>query len=235
MNKKSLKFWKKVFENRKKLSVGLLLFVGLLAVTWGFVESHYTVRVLDRANVLRDNGVPVAQRLKELSGDSQEAFQKTMLSFSNIHNDDSPTLAPPNVLWSRHQHVFAGLTWQENKERYYRYMYYQNLDGKWLASTLRKGDFVTSIALFGWGRHTNRLSFDSKPLTLDEILQEARNYQRFYNNFSIKEASSPKLDYLVFPKDREIDLKNIDKWYERSEAEQHGIYSLYQLKLRRPE
>ena len=224
--------WKKIFEGRRKLSAGLLIPLGVLAVVWGFVECHYTVRVLDRANVIRDKGMPLANRLTELAGDSPEQYSSMILSFSNIHSDDSPTVAPQNVLWSRHQHVFAGLTWQENKERYYRYLYYQNLDGKWLGKTLRKGDFVSSIALFGWGRHSNRLSFDAKPLNIEEILAEAKNYQSFYENFSIKEASSPKLDYLILPGGRKMDFSNIDKWYERSGEEQHGIYTLYKLKLR---
>jgi len=224
--------WRKVFEHRQKLSVGLLIPLGVLALAWGFVESHYTVRVLDQANILRDNGIPIANRLTELAGDSPNSYQSTILSFSNIHNDDSPTVAPQNVLWSRHQHVFAGLTWQENKERYYRYLYYQNLDGKWLGKNLNKGDFVSSIALFGWGRHSNRLSFDAKPLTTEEILAEAKRYQYFYENFSIEEASTPKLEYLVLPTNRKMDFRKIDKWYERSGEEQHGIYTLFRLRLR---
>lgn len=225
--------WKRIFEDRRRVSVGLLLSVGFFAVAWGLIECHYTVRVLDRANMTRDNGVPLAKRLKELAGNSNDRYQSTVLSFSNIQSDDSPTLAPQNVLWSRHQHVFAGLTWQENKERYYRHLYYQNLDGKWLGRNLRTGDFVTSIALFGWGRHSDRLSFDAKPLMIDEILEETKNYQSFYEKFSFKDASTPKLEYLVLPTDRKMDFRNIDKWYERGEKEQHGIYTLFRLKLRR--
>src|SRR5690606_2177546 len=37
----------------------------LLVIAWGFVECHYTVRVLDEANVDRDKALPVARRLEE--------------------------------------------------------------------------------------------------------------------------------------------------------------------------
>ena len=36
-------------------------------IGWGFVECHYTVRVLDDANVARDEQVPLGRRLTELS------------------------------------------------------------------------------------------------------------------------------------------------------------------------
>ncbi|NNE99429.1 MAG: hypothetical protein HKN25_10465 [Pyrinomonadaceae bacterium] len=224
--------WKTVLADRRKLSVGLLVPLGLAAVAWGFVECHYTVRVLDRPNIVRDNGIPLAMRLVELAKDRPDRYRSTVLSISGIQSDDSPSIAPQAVLWSRHQHVFTGLTWQENKERYYQYLYYQNLDGKWLAEALQKGDFVSSIALFGWGRHSDRLSFDAKPLSIQEIVEESKNYQRFFMKFSRKDALSPQLEYLVLPRGHNIDLRNIDKWYERTGEEQHGIFTLFKLKPR---
>ena len=35
------------------------------------------------------------------------------------------------------------------------------------------------IALFGWGRHTDRLNSDYKPLTFGEIDDEARTYAAY--------------------------------------------------------
>ncbi|MGI8670010.1 MAG: hypothetical protein ACR2J3_09235, partial [Aridibacter sp.] len=127
----------------------IILVVSVLAVIWGFVECHYTVRVLDDANIARDQGMPLAKRLTELSKEEIKPYQQTIFSMTNIQADDSPTVAPQNVLWARHQHVFAGLSGQESKERYYQFLYYQNLDEKWLESRLKNGDFVSMIALFG--------------------------------------------------------------------------------------
>lgn len=210
--------------------------VALIAVIWGFIECHYTVRVLDGANVARDNAYPLGKKLTELAKDDADKYQQTIFSLTNIQADDSPTIAPQNVLWARHQHVFAGLSWQESKERYYQQIYYQNLDERWLENTLRNGDFVTMIALFGWGRHTNRLSSQAKPLTDIEIVEEAKRYKKYRENFSKKEATNPQLTYFIIPTkwdvENRIDLANLDKWYERYDREVVGDYVLYKLKLR---
>lgn len=213
--------------------------LAVLAIIWGFVECHYTVRVLDDANVARDNAFPVGKRLTELAKDSKNPFQETIFSVSNLQSDDSPTIAPQNVLWARHQHVFAGLSWQESKERYYQQMYYQGLDENWLENTLRNGDFVSMIALFGWGRHTDRLSSQAKPLTYREINEEAKKYGEYIKNFSIKEATNPKLSYIILPSswveanNEKFDFTNLDKWYERDNGERVGEYLLYKVKLRK--
>lgn len=203
----------------------------LAAVVWGFVECHYTVRVLDDANVARDEALPVARRLEQLAGGDSEKFQRTVLSFDGIFADDMPTVAPQNVLWSRHQHVFAGLSWQQNKERYYRYLYYSGVDEQGLDRMLKK-DFVSQIALFGWGRHSDRLSANAKPLTYGEIAEEARNYGRFVETFGRATAADPMLSYVVFDSEYAPDLGIVEKWYELYDPETIGKYTLYKAKLR---
>lgn len=207
--------------------------LALIAVFWGFVECHYTVRVLDDANVDRDKAIPLAKRLTDLAKDDPHPNQTTTLVLgSMLIADDLPTVAPQNVLWARHQHVFAGLSWQESKERYYKYAYYQNVDEKGL-DYLIKNDFAVMIALFGWGRHTDRLSIDAKPLTYGEVAEEARKYREFRENFSLKEATDPELSYVVVPNEWTFDLTNLDQWYERDAGEVIGDYTLYKVKLRR--
>ena len=102
--------------------------VAIAAIAWGFVECHYTVRVLDWANEHRDKGLAVAKRLEEFAKASPDKHRETVLAFDGILADDLPTVAPQNVLWARHQHVFAGLSWQESKERYYQYLYYNGVE-----------------------------------------------------------------------------------------------------------
>ena len=225
-------FWHKCFETKSRVSKFLLSVITVFAIVWGFIECHYTVRVLDRANVTRDKGVPLAKRLVDLSKKESDSHRTTIFSIGTIFSDDSPTLIPQNVLWARHQHIFAGLSAQENKERYYQYLHYQNLNEKWLEKRLKKGDFVSMITLFGWARHSNRLSSASKPLTLQEIKKESRSFGEYIRKFGEKEASNPKLSYVVVPKDWKIDFRNLDKWYERDEGETIGIYRLYKIKLR---
>jgi hypothetical protein len=205
--------------------------LALVAVTWGFVECHYTVRVLDEANVERDVALPVAKRLEQRSSEDVDPHRSTVLAYDMIQSDDLPSVAPQNVLWARHQHIFAGMSWQENKDRYYQFLYYQNVDAKGLEYLLRN-DFVAKIALFGWGRHTDRLSSEAKPLTNGEVAAEVTRYAAFRTNFNAANAAQPMLSYAVVNNDADTDLANLDKWYERDAGEVIGKYTLYKLKLR---
>ncbi len=203
------------------------------AAVWGFVECHYTVRVLDDVNVLRDQQMPVARRLTELAGNSPDRFQQSVLHFGIAEADDLPTIAPQATLWARHQHVFAGVTWQENKERYYQYLNYQGVPPKQLAAGMKTGDdFVSVIALFGWGRHTDRLNAAYKPLTFGEIDAEALRYADYVRDFDPAKAGNRPPDYLVCDAEDPPDLANVDKWFERDAGEKLGKYMLYRLKLR---
>lgn len=203
----------------------------LAAVIWGFVECHYTVRVLDWANAQRDAGLPVAQRLEELARTIPDAYRTTVLSYDGIFADDMPTVAPQNIVWARHQHVFAGLSWEESKRRYYLQLYYQGIDGKGL-DYLLKNDFVSMIALFGWGRHTDRLSSEAKPLTYAEIAEEVRSYERFISAFSIQEASDPLISYVVIKNDDNTDRSNLERWYVLDQIEDIGDFRLLRATLR---
>ena len=107
-----------------------------------------------------------------------------------------------------------------------------NLDENWLAYSMRNSDYVSIIALFGWDRHSRRLSARYKPLTFREIKEEAARYGEFRRNFGTEQASSPALSYVVVPKDWRADFTNLDKWYDRSEPEIWGDFILYQVKLK---
>lgn len=227
--------WRGVGQNYPKFSKGLLVSLAVIAAVWGIVECHYTVRVLDDANIARDEAIPVAKRLTELSATdtpSPDSNRAVVMAISMVQGDDLPTVAPQAVLWARHQHVFAGGTAQENKERYYQYLYYMDLDEKWLNKSLKTGDFVSMIALFGWGRHTPRLSGEYKPLTYGEIDEETAKFGDYYRNFSFEQASHPTLSYVVAPVDWKVDFTNLDLWYDRDAGENFGKYTLYKVKLK---
>ena len=224
--------WRKISLNKPLFSKIALSFIALLAIFWGFVECHYTIGVLDDLNVARDKVMPIARRLEELAKGEAHPHQSTVLVFGMVEGDDLPSIAPQNVLWARHQHVFAGLSWQESKERYYQYLYYLNLDETALENRLRNGDFVSMISLFGWGRHTNRLSSAAQPLTYREIAEEAGRYSEYRRNFSAKEANNPTLSYIIVAPDWDVDFTNVDIWYDRGIGEKVGEYMLYQLTLK---
>jgi hypothetical protein len=212
-----------------------LTITAVIATVWGIVECHYTVRVLDDSNIARDETMQVAQRLEELSENntrSTDGTRAVVFSESMIQGDDLPTVAPQPVLWARHQHVFAGLNWQESKERYYQWLYYMNLDEAWLDNSIKKGDFVSMIALFGWGKHTKRLSSEFKPLTHREITEEAQRYGEYRKRFGIEQASQPTISFVVVPRDSRLDLSTLKRWYEFDGGENFGAYTLYKVRLK---
>ncbi len=201
-----------------------------LAVLWGFVECHYTVRILDDVNISRDEAYPVGQLLTELGGEDPDAHRRVVLHFSTAEADDLPTIAPQSVLWARHQHVFAGVTWAENKERYFQQLYYEGVSPKKLSDGMKRGgDFVSMIAIFGWGRHTDRLNADHKPLTFNEIDSEVDKFAEYIERFDREMPGVVPLDYLVVSNEYEPFLANIDRWYERDSGKTLGKYVLYRL------
>lgn len=215
-----------------RTSVKIICSVAMLFVVgWGFVECHYTVRVLDEANVDRDRALPVANRLEQLAADEPDPHRATVLSYDWMFADDMPSVAPQNILWARHQHVFAGLSWQESKERYYQQLHYQNVDENGLDYML-KNDFVSQIALFGWGRHTDRLSADAKPLTYGEISEEVKRYGEYRRNFSKQQATNPLIRYVIVPHWDRFDLSKLEEFYELDEGETVGRHTIYKVRLR---
>lgn len=204
------------------------------AVLWGFVECHYTVRVLDDVNVARDEAMSVGRRLTELAQDDREATKRTVLYLPIAEADDMPAIAPQPVLWARHQHVFADVSTQENKERYYQQLYFSGVTPDDLADRIKNGeDFVSMIALFGWGRHSDRLNSEYKPLTIGEVDQEANLYRSYINAFDARSAAV-RLSYLVTGAEESGSyLTNLDQWYERYDREEFGgKYVLYKLRLK---
>ncbi len=215
-----------------RTSIRIICASAMVIVTaWGFVECHYTVRVLDEANVDRDKALPVAKRLEELAASEPDPHRSTVLSYDWLFADDMPTVAPQNILWARHQHVFAGLSWEESKERYYQQLHYQGIDDRGLDHLL-KNDFVSQIALFGWGRHTDRLTTESKPLTYGEIADEVERYRLYRMKFNKERASNPLIRYVVVPNWDRFDLSNLEEFYELDDGEIVGGHTLYKARLK---
>jgi hypothetical protein len=227
-------FWQKFISHRKTVSLVALSTLGLISIGWGYIEARDTTVFWDSANIRRDEAMPINLHLRELAGDIENGKQQTTLNLEAIQADSQPTVAPQAVLWARHQHVFAGLRdWEENKRRYYKLLYYSNLD----ADTLRRAltgcqDIEACMALFGWDRFNARLSANARPLTFGEVEEEVRRYDAFYKNFSRADALDPRLDFVIVYDDAASRLTNLDVWYERGAAQSFGKYTLYELKIK---
>jgi len=222
-------YFREALFSRSRTSLGACASLATLAVCWGFVECHYTVRVLDEANLLRDRQLPAELFLVNEAKSKADPFKGTVFAVSNILADDLPTVAPQNVLWARHQHIFPGLTWEESKERYYKYLYFQGLNDEWLGKRLNNGDFVSMIALFGWGRHSDRLTVDAAPLSKDEIAAEVLNFRKYIEEFDADRAAEPLLTHLVVPAGWDVNLENLKRWYEIGPAMEAGNQIVYRL------
>ena len=217
-----------------KLQSVILLLVGLTAVIWGYLEVKNTTKLLVSWNLERDEAMPISKRLVELAKENETLYGKTAvtLNFDYIQADNQPVVAPQAVLWARHQHVFAGVGWEENKTRFYQMLYYAGRDSEWLRQDLRNGDIEAYMALFGWDRFNATLSVNARPLTVGEVEEEVRRYDAYDKNFSFAQASAPTLSFVVVPNDLKIDLSNLRRWYEIDDGENFGKFRLHKVKLK---
>ncbi len=217
-----------------KIYSAVLLFVGMTAVVWGYLEVKYTTKLLVSWNLERDQALPVSKRLVELAKENETLAGKNAvtLNLDYIQADNQPTIAPNAVLWARHQHVFAGVGWEENKTRFYQLLYYSGRDADWLRQDFRNGDIEAYMALFGWDRFNPTLSVNAHPLTVGEVEEEVRRYDVFYRNFRFAQASAPPLSFIVVPDDANLDLSNLMRWYEMDAGEDFGKFKLHKVKLK---
>jgi hypothetical protein len=226
-------FWIRFDLSNNKQARTVAIAMASLAVLWGFVECHYTVRILDDVNIARDESFPVGTYLAELGRGDPQVHKRTVLHFGTSEADDLPTIAPQSVLWARHQHVFAGVTWDENKARYFQQLFYEGVTPQRLAAGMKRGgDYVSIIAIFGWGRHTDRLNAEYKPLTFGEIDDEVDRYAQYIKNFSRDTPGAVGIDYLVVSNQSEPFLDNVDKIYLRDSGKDLGKYTVYRLTRR---
>ncbi len=220
-----------------KIYSAVLLIIGMTAVVWGYLEVKYTTRFLISWNVEREEAMPVTKRLVELARENETLYGKTAvtLNFDYIQADNQPVTSPQAVLWARHQHVFAGVGWEENKERFYQMLYYGGRDADWLRQDIRSGDIEAYMALFGWDRFNPVLSANYRPLTALEVEEEVRTYDKYYKNFSREQASRPMLSLAVVPNNLNLDLSNLKRWYQLDAGENLGAYTLYKVRLKEVE
>jgi hypothetical protein len=216
-----------------KIYTSVLLVLGFAAVVWGYVEAKYTTQLLIFWNIEREEAMPVTKRLAELVQENRRAAKDSVtLNFDYVQADNQTVVAPQAVLWARHQHVFAGVGWEENKERFYKLHYYADRDAEWLRRDFKSGDIEAYMALFGWDRFNATLSVNSRPLTVGELEAEIARYDDYYKNFSLEQATNPTLSFVVAPNSMPKDFSNLRRWYELDEGETHGAYTLYKVKLK---
>ena len=211
-----------------------LLYFGAAAAIWGFVESTATATRNAGYESLRDEAMPVLNYLdqQQASEPPQNGRYPTVVSTSLMVADFIPTVTSYRSLWNPHTNSAGGVTAAENKELFYRYLYYSGFTEKDVAQALEENLFEVKAAFFGGGRALSELDKNSAPITKREVEAELANYAKFRNSFDRTKAADPALSYIIVPTKAEPDFQKLDQWYKRDEGKQFGLFKLYKLTLK---
>lgn len=219
--------------NALKFRRGLIYF-GIAAVLWGFVESTASATRNAGFESLRDEAMPVLSYLHEQEGTDRHVDGRypVIVSTNLMVADFIPTVTSYRPLWNPHTNSAGGADLIENKELFYRYLYYSGFDEKDVTKAMGDNVFELMSAFFGGGRALSALDKGSKPITRPEMEAEIRNYARFRNEFDSKKAADPELSYIIVPTKAEPNFQKIDQWYNRDEGKVFGLFKLYKLRLK---
>jgi hypothetical protein len=223
-----------VLVTRKWWTSPRLLALACIALTWATAEVTLAT-ILNRShNVHIDEGKLVAKRLGELSfGDGSLGTEIPVVLVSDLQLADRlPTDAPQVPLWAPHMLIFPGVSENENRERFFKQLYYLGFDEHKIYSELDRSDWTFYAGLFPYYRLSPVTRGNTSPITPEEIRTQVDEYKKYSDAFSREQASSPRLHYLVVSADRELSYENIDRWYERDRGEVLGKFVLYRLTLR---
>lgn len=212
--------------SRKASSQKRLVVIAAVAVLWTFAEVWLAASVSFDYNRQIDDGKPVADRLAQAGSVASAVVLIDHLKLA----DRLPTDAPQAVLWAPRMLVFPGVSEAENRERFWRQLYYLGYDEKKFMAEVSDWNFLTGM--FPYQRLSPVVTGSQSPITPEELRAQYAAYLEYAHAFNRDRAASPALSYLVVQADRQPDFANLDRWYERGAGERVGDSILYQLKLR---
>jgi len=216
-----------------------LLVAALMAAIVGYCDTLSGVEGVRTMNLWRDDLVPVTQRIKEISAKESSKSPSAVLSF-DFPNDlwansiDIPVLTSKPVLWSLHMSMFPDVNKEENVDRLYKFLYYQNFDEKKLKDALYVKNNHLIYGFFGGEKTHHIYSGKLVPIKPEEIENVIAQYRDFRQNFNYENARTPKISLLVVNKNNDNNFSTVDRWFERDDGENVGEYILYRVKLRNP-
>lgn len=222
-----------------RLPKRVLVIVALIAFGWGVCETIVATERTLRATLGRDEVRHVARRLAEISrneSERQPALRSLVLYTNIAYADSSPAFAPQPVLWSPHTPAFSGVTWEENKERIYRLLYFTGFDESNVnEQNLEQLDYQRNFllrSLVGWGYAGAAWTVNWQPVKREEIRAELLSYANYRARFNQERAAQLPLSFVVTTDEEGIDFHNLDRWYERDAGERIGKFTLYRVRLR---
>jgi hypothetical protein len=210
----------------------LWLPVALGALVWGAGETLIITRRGSVGNQLKDEWAGVALRLKERAQSEQAGDPHPVVFNPSVYRiDNLPTYAPLSTIWAPHMFVFSAVSVPENKERFFKYLYYSGVAANDFETIYRQQGFIY-FAIFGWERANPRLTVNYRPITQAEIDAEKNNYANFYAAFDRTHAAAPTLAYVVAQADQPFNFAHLDRWYERDAGERINRHIIYRVRLR---
>jgi hypothetical protein len=204
--------------------------VALAALVWGAGETVFMTRRAAPGNLFKDEWAQIALRLKETVREQADphpvVFNPRVFLVDNL-----PTYAPHATVWAPHTFVFSKVSVEENKERFYKFLYYSGVGANDFETVYRREGYIF-FAIFGWHRANPRLTVNYQPITQAEIEVEKTNYANFHSSFDRRSAADPMLSYVVTQTDQPFNFAPVDRWYTRDAGEQIGRHIIYRVKLR---
>jgi hypothetical protein len=215
-----------------RLTTKRLMIVALCAFMWAGAEVWLAASLSWDYNRGVDEAKPVANQLESLVREGQSAPPAVVLMADLKLADRLPTDAPQAILWAPRLLVFPGVTEVENRERFYRQLYYLGYDEKKYWAQLDHADWNFLAGMFSYDRLSPPVSGGTAPITPVELRAQIANYLEYARTFNRARANSPALSYLVISVADSADFTNLDRWYQRDAGERIGGFMLYRLKLR---
>jgi hypothetical protein len=225
-------------DGRGLLTNTRLVIVALIALSWGAGEVWLASSLNVEFNRRVDELQPVAARLKVLAnGDGTRqagngASEVPIVLVADLSLADRlPTDAPQAVLWAPRMLVFSGVDEVEDRERFFKQLYYLGYDDRSFAREFDRGNWNFYSGMFPYERLTSVVSGNTKPISSAEMQSEIDRYLTYSRSFNRERAAQSRLSYLVVEAGGEPDYANLDRWYERDSGERIGKFVLYRLKL----
>jgi hypothetical protein len=211
-----------------------VVYLGVAAVIWGFVESSATARRNAGYEGLRDDSMAVLKYLhdSEPARPSAAGEYPTVLSTNLMVADFIPTVTSYRSLWNPHTNSAGGVDQKENRELFYRFMYFSGFGEADLARAIDEPLYEVVAALFGGGRALPELGGSGEKITAREKQAEIAKYRDYVSKFDAAHAYSPELKFIIVPAEAEPDLANLDRWYRRDGGQTFGLFRLYRLTRR---
>ena len=234
--------WRARYPQRSIPDLALVT-TAVVALAWGLFEVSNAAQRGAQKTMLRDEMFAVAKHLTTMAnenGYTQAAptGKAELPTVFTLSVDDTlevsqviPTASSMLVLWSLHSDAF--ITPAESKERFYHHLYYSGLTPKMLEARMRQNEFWVNVPLFSSERVVRGLVPEFQRVTIAEIEEERRRYEKFYNNFTRKQAFEPTLNFVVIPDGPGLpNLANLDRWYERDSGRKVGAFTIHRVRLR---